>query len=74
MKSTKFVVTRERIYLTKELKCLVPVDAEIDINLKITSQKTDILNQSHNIIEDTITLTWLFNVFSCNLFNQRLAI
>ena len=43
--------------LNKELKSLVPVDTETNINLKIATQKTDVIHQSHNVIKDTITLT-----------------
>ena len=38
MKSTKLLVTREKIYLTKELESLVPVETETNLNLKIATQ------------------------------------
>ena len=63
MKSTKLLVTRETIYETKELKSLVHVDTEININLKIVTQKTDIIYQSYNIIKDTITLTSYYVIY-----------
>ena len=63
MKSTKLLVTRETIYETKELKSLVHVDTEININLKIVTQKTDITYQSYNIIKDTITLTSYYVIY-----------
>ena len=33
------------------------VDTETNANLKIATQKTDVIRQSHNVIKDTITLT-----------------
>ena len=57
MKSTKLLVTKETIYELKEPKYLVPVDTERNINLKIATQKTDVIYQSRNVIKDTITLT-----------------
>ena len=57
MKSTKLLVTKETIYEIKEPKYLVPVDTEGNINLKIATQKTDVIYQSRNVIKDTITLT-----------------
>ena len=36
---------------------MVPVDTETNINLKMTTQKTDFIYQSHNVIKDIITLT-----------------
>ena len=45
--------------LNKELKSLVPVDTETNINLKILTQKTD-------VIKDTITLC-IFFVCVCSL-------
>ena len=63
MKSTKLLVTRETIYETKELKSLVHVDTEININLKIVTQKTDIIYQSYNIIKDTITLMSYYVIY-----------
>ena len=57
MKSTKLLVTKETIYEIKEPKYLVPVDTERNINLKIATQKTDVIYQSRNVIKDTITLT-----------------
>ena len=57
MKSAKLLVTRETIYLTKELRSFVPVDIETNVNLKIATQKTVVINPSHNVIKDTITLT-----------------
>ena len=56
MKSTKLLVTKQTIYQTKEPKYLVPVDTETNINLKIATQKTEVIYQSHNVIRDTITL------------------
>ena len=50
-------VTRETIYLTKELRSLVLVDLETNINAKIVTQKTDVKYQYPNVIKDTITLT-----------------
>ena len=41
--------------------------------LKIMNQKTNLINQSHNVIKDTITLTWSFNVLLCSLFNWNLV-
>ena len=56
MKSAKLLVKKKTIYQTKEPKYLVPVDTETNINLKIATQKTDVIYQSHNVIKDTITL------------------
>ena len=35
---------------------MVPVDTETNIYLKIATQKTNVIYQSHNVIKDTITL------------------
>ena len=40
-----------------ELKSLVPEDTEKNMNLKTDTEKTDVINQSHNAIKDTIALT-----------------
>ena len=57
MKSTRLVVAKETIYYIKEPKYLVPVDTETNINLKIATQKTDVIYQSYNVINEAITLT-----------------
>ena len=44
MKSAKLLVKRETIYLTKELRSFVPVDIETNVNLKIATQKTVVIN------------------------------
>ena len=54
MKSTKLLQGIQ--FIKQELKFLVPVDTEMNINLKIVTRKTDVMYQSHNI-KDTITLT-----------------
>ena len=69
MESTKLLVKRK----TKELKSLVSVDKETNINLKIATQETGIINKYHNVIKDTITLTRFCNVSLCNLFSSRLV-
>ena len=56
MKSAKLLVTKQTIYQTKEPKYLVPVDTETNRNLKIATQKTEAIYQSHNVIKVTITL------------------
>ena len=56
MKSTILLVTKQTIYLTKEPTYLVPVDTETNINLKIATEKTEVIYQSHNVIKVTITL------------------
>ena len=50
---------------------MVPVDTETNINLKIATQKTEVIYQFHNVMKDTITL-WFRNVWFCNLFSRRL--
>ena len=35
---------------------MVPIDTETNIYLKIATQKTNVIYQSHNVIKDTITL------------------
>ena len=42
--------------LNKRTDILVPADRETNINLKTATQKSDVINQSHNIIKDTSTL------------------
>ena len=51
---------------------MVPVDTETNRNLKIATQKTEVIYQSHNVMKDTITLMWFRNVLFCNLFSRRL--
>ena len=43
--------------LNKRIEILVPVDTKTNINLKIATQKTDVINQFNNVIKDNITLT-----------------
>ena len=57
MKSKKLPVTTETVGSTKELKSEVPLDIERNIKLKNESQKTDVINQSDNVIKKTSTLT-----------------
>ena len=57
MKSKKLLVTTETVGSTKELKSEVPLDIERNIKLKNETQKTDVINQSDNIIKKTSTLT-----------------
>ena len=57
MKSKKLLVTTETVGSTKELKSEVPLDIERNIKLKNESQKTDVINQSDNVIKKTSTLT-----------------
>ena len=40
-----------------EVKSMVPVDTETNMNLKTETEKTDVINQPHNAIKDTIALT-----------------
>ena len=56
----------------KGYKSLVSVDTETNINLKIVTQKIDVINQSHNVIKDISTLTRFCKVLLCNLFSLRL--
>ena len=55
--------------LKKELKSLVPVNTETNTNLKIATQETDVIYQSHNVIKDTITPTRFCHFLLCNLFS-----
>ena len=57
MKSKKLLVITETVGSTKELKSEVPSDIERNIKLKNETQKTDVINQSDNIIKKTSTLT-----------------
>ena len=69
MKSKELLVITETVGSTKELKPEVPLDIERNIKLKNETQKTDVINQSDNIIKKTSTLTRFCNVLLCNLFN-----
>ena len=57
MKSKELLVITETVGSTKELKSEVPLDIERNIKLKNETQKTDVINQSDNIIKKTRTLT-----------------
>ena len=57
MKSKELLVITETVGSTKELKPEVPLDIERNIKLKNETQKTDVINQSDNIIKKTSTLT-----------------
>ena len=57
MKSKELLVITETVGSTKELKSEVPLDIERNIKLKNESQKTDVINQSDNVIKKTSTLT-----------------
>ena len=57
MKSKELLVITETVGSTKELKSEVPLDIERNIKLKNETQKTDVINQSDNIIKKTSTLT-----------------
>ena len=56
MKSTKFACYKGDNLLNKRTEVLGTC-RHTNINLKIVTQKTDVIYQSHNIIKDTITLT-----------------
>ena len=57
MNSTELLVLREAIDQIKELKYLVPTDTERNTNLKIDTQKNGLINNSHKVIKNTITVT-----------------
>ena len=57
MKSKELLVITETVGSTKELKSEVSLDIERNIKLKNETQKTDVINQSDNIIKKTSTLT-----------------
>lgn len=57
MNSKKLLVLREAIDQIKELKYLVPTDTERNTNLKIDTQKNGLINNSHKVIKNTITVT-----------------
>ena len=54
MKSTKLPVTSGAIYETKGPKSLLPVDTKTNVNLKISTQKTDVIDESRKVIKYTI--------------------
>lgn len=57
MNSKKLLVLREAIDQIKELKYLVPTDTERNTNLKNDTQKNGLINNSHKVIKNTITVT-----------------
>lgn len=57
MNSKKLLVLREAIDQIKELKYLVPTDTEGNTNLKNDTQKNGLINNSHKVIKNTITVT-----------------
>lgn len=57
MNSKKLLVLREAIDQIKELKYLVPTDTEKNTNLKNDTQKNGLINNSHKVIKNTITVT-----------------
>ena len=42
----------------KKLKYLVVLDTKTKKNLKIETRKTDLINQSHNIVKSTLMQIW----------------
>lgn len=57
MNSKKLLVLREATDQIKELKYLVPTDTERNTNLKNDTQKNGLINNSHKVIKNTITVT-----------------
>ena len=57
MNSKKLLVLREATDQIKELKYLVPTDTEKNTNLKNDTQKNGLINNSHKVIKNTITVT-----------------